>query len=1057
MGSSSAAGTRVRKGRWPLPVLVALGVLVAVALPAWLLWALGAEEGSADASGVGAEVTVSLTAGPTQMAVAAVVGVTPSSSSLQVTDQSVGANGDLTLQPLGSETGVPLDGAAMAAQPGLEVRITGQVQDEHGALLSDMEVYLLPGNETAEFMGLKDFGELRLEGDLGWMDELSALADLPGTTTDAAGRFDFTVFLPTAAQPIAPGEQDGEHRETTAPATDPVYPRLMTAGAGFVPAVQSCKIREPGAHDAGTAVMRRGGELSGRLIDDQGLPLQGVAVAVSPVTDHWLCPSILRWGRTSGCGSGRWQSNVERDYSSLENQQFAMRTGADGRFTLSGLSPADAGVLRAQLPGMLLGQWPHDPLATGQQLDMGDLQLSSGGALSGRVIDEQGRPIRSATVRLAIQDFAVHDRPGGDERFTIHDRLYVVEDGRPQVGDHGPTMACSLAAEFLVAETDEQGRFALDSLDRKAYGVFAVAPGHEPSAQYDIPVGREGLLLTLQSLGSVHLELVNDDGSPAVAQSVRANRVDMEPPASTWRWGPANSGASVGTVSCVDAEQGLWTVKDLCDLPLQLTVETDGTQRRVRLDGVPLGAAARTERVVLPAPARLRGRTVDHAGQALAGVAVQMFDGSRSLGQTESDDEGTFELPLGSGRDVRCTFRHQAAYQWRSVSALGPGEVHDLGDVRFAGSESVRSVKVLVTDGRGEPLSSVLVGLFQDQEPARREAWHSTSKDGWVTLAATSPGPHLLRLLSPKPYEVLAEMPLTLVLGVPAEVVMVRPDVGEVRGLVMAGGLPVVWAKVTALTGAGRKVETQSDAWGSYQFSLPLAAEVTLVAVSPKGALTEPLALSLAPGDRLQLDLTFGSAALVGRVMDAVTGLPAPTVRVRLGHEDASVSGSVVTNEAGQFRFDDITPGTWSLKTQSSRYAEQTVAVTLAEHDSMAEVTLELEPHGEVVGRVLNSHGDPSPGEYLVFLFGSSPAAGDLALSVTPAQYSEFTLRPKHADAFTLVITPDLPSNLRQTDENGRWQWLWSTVSPFVLARSDLSLGRGESRAVDLVVAPPDH
>jgi len=283
----------------------------------------------------------------------------------------------------------------------------------------------------------------------------------------------------------------------------------------------------------------------------------------------------------------------------------------------------------------------------------------------------------------------------------------------------------------------------------------------------------------------------------------------------------------------------------------------------------------------------------------------------------------------------------------------------------------------------------------------------------------------------------------------------VRPDVGVVHGVVRAGGLPLAWAKVAALTSDGHEIEAKSDRDGRYELSVPFAADVTLVAVSPKGALTEPLTFSIARADRLQHDLTFGTAAVVGHVVDAVTGLPAPAVRVRLGHGDAQLSGSVVSDEAGQFRFGDVSPGTWALKTSSSRYAERVVEVALGRHDSVAEIIIELEPHGEVLGRVLNRYGDPLPGAYEVFLFAGSPVAGDLAVSTTSAQYSEFTLRPKDAGAYTVVITPDLSRGLREKDADGHWRWPWSSVSPFALSRSNLSMVRGESRRLDLVVVPP--
>jgi hypothetical protein len=132
-----------------------------------------------------------------------------------------------------------------------------------------------------------------------------------------------------------------------------------------------------GNADPGRAVtgvkfsLGRGRVLTGRALDPDGKPVEGARVEV---TRHWQNSSIQRPGGT---------------------------TDARGRFSLGGFWPEEEVAALLTLPGRHLVAWVALPMAA-EQKDATPVAvtLRPFASVRGRVVDEDGKPVSGAVVRL---------------------------------------------------------------------------------------------------------------------------------------------------------------------------------------------------------------------------------------------------------------------------------------------------------------------------------------------------------------------------------------------------------------------------------------------------------------------------------------------------------------------------------------------------------------------------------------------------------------------------------------------------------------------------------
>lgn len=207
-----------------------------------------------------------------------------------------------------------------------------------------------------------------------------------------AGVSSFSLFLRTSDSGDGPSAvaQDGvdfARASGGAFALPVVQPRgnfLIEARApGYAPTFSA-----PFTNPGGTAVeglrieMERGGSIRGRLVDDQGEPVAG----------GWIESRDQSW-------SDDPIIEVLGDYFPSESTVREVRSDRDGVFRLPHLHPGTYRVLaesarfhRIQVESVVVDE--------GEEVDLGDLVLTTGGRLRGRLFDADSKPVVGGSILL---------------------------------------------------------------------------------------------------------------------------------------------------------------------------------------------------------------------------------------------------------------------------------------------------------------------------------------------------------------------------------------------------------------------------------------------------------------------------------------------------------------------------------------------------------------------------------------------------------------------------------------------------------------------------------
>lgn len=185
----------------------------------------------------------------------------------------------------------------------------------------------------------------------------------------------------------------------------------------------------------------------GRIVRTDGSPLSGawLTIETADAEDGW--DAAKGWKNTSG----------------------------DGTFSFLGLSP---GTYRMRVSHPEYAQLLTEPFAIPKEgvIDLKDLKLKAGAVLSGRVTDDEGKPVEDATVSL------------------------IDEDGRP-------------VFLFSFSTTGSDGRYQVQGLELGRYTVTIEAKGYSPfKAPLTLEAGGATIDGTLTRGGAIEITVTDDAG-----------------------------------------------------------------------------------------------------------------------------------------------------------------------------------------------------------------------------------------------------------------------------------------------------------------------------------------------------------------------------------------------------------------------------------------------------------------------------------------------------------------------------------------------------------------
>jgi len=727
-----------------------------------------------------------------------------------------------------------------------------------------------------------------------------------------------------------------------------------------------------------------------------------------------LAPPAVLEGRTLDVETRKPVARVKLRLAT-EDGTLSARSGADGRFRVRGLRPGQV-QLRADEARYV--PWTRNRVAIEKGATRTlDVPLTRGASLSGRVVDEDRRPVAGAKLALSDADespFALASRErSGDPGARIRSRA----DG-------------TFSATRLAPGGNQRLSVRHPDFEKGTLGGISLAPGE---ARTGVVVAlRRGLVLA----GSVK----DPEGNP-LAGAELALGPSMAIRSS--RGGPRMQMAFGGFSELQPARSGADGRFELRGVPpgdYALTAKAPGRATEV-LDPVKLVRDVRPEpvEIVLPPGASIAGSVLRKTG----GGAEGYFVSARPSGKLPSGN------PLGP--DVRPTGPDGAFV----LDGLKAGESYDLqlyGGVSFLGPgptkkgiaapadgvewivEGTGAIEGTTVDAKtNRPIESFEVSFFPDaggfgggafrmgrRAGGRRfggagEAIAVEAPDGRFQIDDVPAGKWMV-VVEAKGYQAGRAAGIVVEEATITDGVEVRVAPGNVlKGRVTDArtGRGIAEASVFVRDAAGPAVPYMSvveglltDVDGRFEAEGLAPGKVTVSVSHPDYTGRTASAELKEGGGNVEVALERGGS-LAGVVLSE-SRQPVPGADVTLG---GGAGGgrrfggeeSAATDASGRFRFEHLAPGRYTLKADVPGQSTEPVETVLVEGQPAADVTLVL-AGGATIRGVVSGLPDALRGAVLVNASGprdfwaSARTGSDGRFELTGAPAGTISLRARAGD-----------------------------------------------------------
>ncbi|HEX6885547.1 MAG TPA: carboxypeptidase regulatory-like domain-containing protein [Planctomycetota bacterium] len=743
------------------------------------------------------------------------------------------------------------------------------------------------------------------------------------TESDAAGRFEFRAVPVGKPQTLA---------------TRSSLARVFSAD--LAPAA--------GEHLEVELALHAGGSVSGRVVDEQGVPIEGAEVEAL--------------GR-------EFFGNPTAD---LREQKSA----ADGRFELTGLTPGKVWLHVEHEGHQELLSTPFE-LADGERRNHGDVVLSEGLVVAGTVTFPGGAP--AASTRVTVEPDLSENLAGSPV------------DPRAFIGASNDAAADATGA-FRITGLGK-GPWIVAARLEVPPGDGARAAGRWGTSQALVRPSITDLRLALEPPVTVAGRVLDGQGRPVAAFTVHGERAGSQ-----WYMPPSEK-----KEQAFESADGRFVLPDLRAGSWSFRAEAAGYARSAKVAReLPSDEELA---LVLLRPVVVAGTVVDPTGTPVAGAevtkelegieAIQAMQGRSDWPVAQSDGEGAFRLegiPPGAGSLVarKDGFAPSAAV----ALELAEGE-EKLDLVLTLRRGGTITGQVYGADGKPATGSMVILQMptleqrrFTNTDGSGAFEEHGLKPGTWQVQAF--PGIESLQsedgeaLDQAKLLAVLKMTSVTLEDGAEEHVVLGAPpeDPVRVHGRVTLAGEPVPGAVLSFVPANGKgldnlKIKTL-DAEGRYALELDAPGEflVTVQNASTPGRQNSiEFRRTVPKAAETQLDLELPLGRITGRVRDS-GGEPVAGARVTVTMQGGLVFGTVfgghyteaATDERGAYEVPWLRPGSYTVAAggafmggafgDGEALGRVVRSVELGENEAKDGVDFRLELPGTVRGTVRDAAGN---------------------------------------------------------------------------------------------------
>ncbi len=566
--------------------------------------------------------------------------------------------------------------------------------------------------------------------------------------------------------------------------------------------------------------------------------------------------------------------------------------------------------------GLLLPATHHNVVLGAGETRVLDFTLADGGAIEGRVLDSDGQPLPGF---VTVQGVAP-DAYGAPQFGAFTREVPLGEDGRY----HVPGIP---SGNFTVTPT-----------------IVTPVPPVPQRAQVTVAAGQTVEQNFTLAAGGVLEGRVSDPEGTAVMASVAVGRPGQPP--SEWRETTTDAGGRYRVAGLAPAE----------DYQLRVTPLAGSLQPAERTVAVVAGETTQAD-IDLVVGGVLEGRVSVGGTQPAPGARVLLSGPAQREGETDSYGYYRFAgLPPGTyALSVDPAVETAAVGQVVDEIPITAGAVVTR-DVSLAAAGRITGI---VTDSAGQPVAGVSVMIYGAGRPTewysfyggRQERALATGGDGsdaghrarlrarlsgdghsyWGAVTTGADGRFTFSSLPTGHFRLVTDAPamgdlgpgavdVDVTVGQEATATVVLPPGARVSGQVLgATGAPLTGVTVQ-LSGPLTYATTATDAEGRFSFARlgPGTHDLEVLAPYGEGSGSRRVTLEVPEGGTVVQDVLLQST---GTITGVVTGPEGPLANARVRISGHYYDDSRATGPDGSYRFEHLAPGVYSLEVTGPRDA----------------------------------------------------------------------------------------------------------------------------------------